>query len=368
MMAEMENSDKQNGSGDNNEAEEGGQDGVPLIFLKESALFGQRRPMPNEWLKHEELYKSIGNVIDISHILGLQRVNGLWRIYLDNLEDKVALMTQGVPLRGRTIPVLRTNPYRADSEITTRVRVKNVPLSADDNQITRVLTLRAIDVISVYREKLRIDGKLTNCATGDRIFIIKSATLKEPLPRFMEFGRFKGRVIHPGQVSGDKSANNRTVKCSKCLEDGHRFSQCENDWTCRACHKSGHKESECTHQEIPTEDPSSSDSSSTESDSEPEESVVDTHSSATCVEEPQTKEHEEPRGRADETAGTPVRRRKKHNKTMAKQGGQTILTDFMTKGDGSDLTPDKGRHAPPGERSPPTPAELLRDNAKKAKS
>ena len=126
-------------------------------------------------------------------------------------------------IKGKTVPVLRTNPNRADSEITTRVRVKNVPLSAEDNQITRVFTLKGIDVISVYREKLRINGKLTNCATGDRIFIIKTLTLKEPLPRFMEFGRFKGRVIHPGQANGDGSTANRPVKCSKCLEDGHRF-------------------------------------------------------------------------------------------------------------------------------------------------
>lgn len=70
--------------------------------------------------------------INATHIEGLQGVPGMWRIYLDNIEDEVALMSEGVTLRGKTIPVLNTNPDRLDSERSTRVRIKNVPLSVDD--------------------------------------------------------------------------------------------------------------------------------------------------------------------------------------------------------------------------------------------
>ena len=48
-------------------------------------------------VKHEEFYKNIGTVINPAHITWVQRVNVLWRIYLDNFDDKVALITQGVP-------------------------------------------------------------------------------------------------------------------------------------------------------------------------------------------------------------------------------------------------------------------------------
>ena len=360
-MAESGNFGGINQSGDNNGVDTEGQNGDPLVFFRESSLFGQRRPTSNEWLKHEELFKSIGTVIDPAHITGLQRVNGLWRIYLDNLDDKVALITQGVPLRGKTMPILRTNPFRADGENTTRVRVKNVPLSADDDQITRVFTLKDIDVITVYREKLRIDGKLTNCATGDRIFTVKSLTLKEPLPTFMEFGQFKGRVIHHGQTYGDKLARNNYVKCSKCLEEGHRFSQCENDWKCRACNKTGHKEAECKQQEIPSDDPDSCDSSGTESDSEAEDPMNDKHST-------EVEKHVEPREPVDEVTKTPKRTKDGKKKSKAKKGVQATLEGFVTKGDGSGSTPDQGRRAPVVTRSPPTPAEELNDNSKKTKS
>lgn len=51
-------------------------------------------------------------------------------------------MAEGVPLRGKTIPVLNTNPQRPDGENIIKVRVKNIPLSADDGVITRVFTLK----------------------------------------------------------------------------------------------------------------------------------------------------------------------------------------------------------------------------------
>lgn len=214
---------------------------VPLVFLKESSLFGDRKPTKSEWLTHTELYMALSDRIDSSHITGLQRVRGLWRIYIDNLNDKVKLMAEGVNLRGKVLPVLNTNPQRPDGEGTVRVRVKNIPLSADDGMITRGLTLRGVDVINVMREKLRINGKLTNCETGDRLVSVKASSLKEPLPNFMVFGLFKARVLHTGQKIGSPPDK----KCSKCLQSGHRLSECENDLVCRKCKMSGHKEIDC---------------------------------------------------------------------------------------------------------------------------
>jgi len=128
--------------------------------MRESDLFGDRRPDRSEWIHHVELYKAIGHKIDVSHITGLQRVRGFWRIYLDNIDDKVTLMAEGVPLRGKSVPVLNTNPDRPDGELTVRVRVKNIPLSVEDGLIKRTITLKGADVISLYREKLRVDVNL----------------------------------------------------------------------------------------------------------------------------------------------------------------------------------------------------------------
>ena len=84
----------------------------------------------------------------------------MWRIYIDNEEDRLSLLVQGLVLRGRQIPLHSQNPYNPDrtQPDTIRIKVGNVPLSADDGQIHRTL-------------KLGVDGKLTNCETGDRLII-----------------------------------------------------------------------------------------------------------------------------------------------------------------------------------------------------
>ena len=79
-------------------------------------------------------------------------------------------------------------PDRSDQ---LRVRIKNIPLSADDSIIVKTLKDEGcILVENPSREKLRVDGKLTNCETGDRIVFVRP--LKEPLPKVIyENGRFQ---------------------------------------------------------------------------------------------------------------------------------------------------------------------------------
>ena len=226
------------------------QDGAPIVFMRERALFGDRRPDKNEWIKHTEMFESLAAQIDPTHLTGLQRVKGLWRIYVDNMEDKICLLAQGIILRGRSIPLLSTNPGRLDGENTLRIRVQDVPLSVDDGIISRTLILKELEVISLMREKLRINGKLVNCETGDRIVTIKASTLKEPLARFMSFAQFTGKVFHPGQDN-----NKKKLKCSKCLEEGHTFKSCLNDWKCTNCFEIGHKQDVCEADYSPVKTP-----------------------------------------------------------------------------------------------------------------
>ena len=136
----------------------------------------------------------------------------------------------------QSMPILQTNPQRLDYEHTVRIRVQNVPVSADDGIITRPLVLRGLDIISSYHEKLRIDYKLTNCETG----IVKALSLKEALPRCMQFGQFKAKVILRGHVL-------KTLKCAKCFEQRYMSRDCTNDWKCNLCMQPGHKRGgECT--------------------------------------------------------------------------------------------------------------------------
>lgn len=330
---------------------------VPLVFFREADLFGERKPTKEEWLMHSELYNAISTNIDASHITGLQRVRGMWRIYLDNVEDKVTLMAEGIPIRGKIIHVLNTNPNRLDGENTVLVRVKNIPLSVDDGIITRVLTLKHIDVISCKREKLRINGKLTNCSTGDRLVTVKSSTLTEPLPNYLNFGQFTGRCIHSGQ-----NKQTRIIKCTKCLEDGHKISQCPNQWACKRCKQFGHKQAECKAplDEAAVETQSEDDDAESESEAPP----VETASSG-----------RKPTSPTPTSSPSKLNSRRKLQKARScsrtrtdKISSQSLIDKFVEKTDKNSETPNKQRTSSTQARSPPTPVETLQERVSKNKT
>jgi hypothetical protein len=59
---------------------------------------------------------------------------------------------EGLNLRGRRVPLHTQNPrnpqrFRPD---TIRIKVKNIPLSADDRQIHRTLTLEGCNIEGTY--------------------------------------------------------------------------------------------------------------------------------------------------------------------------------------------------------------------------
>ena len=142
-------------------------------------------------------------------------------------------------LRGKTIQLYDKNPYVPDRSDQVWVRIKNIPLSVDDSIIVKSLKDNGCELTEdPSREKLRVDGKLTNCETGDRIAFIKP--LKEPLPKVMKIGLFRAVIAHPGQTTSTQKQH-----CGKCLQDTHRTMECMNDWVCRRCSVSGHKSGDC---------------------------------------------------------------------------------------------------------------------------
>ena len=64
------------------------------------------------------------------------------------------------------------------------MRVKSISLSADESIIVKTLQDYGCVLLEPpSREKLRVDGKLTNCETGELIICIKP--VKEPLSKVM---------------------------------------------------------------------------------------------------------------------------------------------------------------------------------------
>lgn len=329
-----QNVNKHGGHGD------GGYGGPPVVFFSERTFFGGRKPSKTEWITMDEMYESIGKVIEPGSIDALQRVQGLWRIYLLTLTDKVTLLTQGASLRGTPIELLHTNPRRLDGEGTTRVRIKNIPLSVDDTVVTHPLILKGLDVISLTRERFRYKGKMTNCKTGDRIVIVNTMSLKEPLPPFMSFGIYTGRIIHNGQPR----KNSKEDKCTKCLQSGHKKAECPNEWMCLSCHVSGHKKGDCP--------------------------VADKHTDTQNVLTDNTAD-DASRGRQVNSASAREKAESSSQPANQKNATSPVRTEVdkqVRKLRSTGATPSRaGRPADLTDRSPPTPAEELNELTKRGR-
>ena len=132
------------------------------------------------------------------------------------------------------------NPYLPhESENALRVLIKDIPLSVHESIILDELEAKNCKINGhVIYPKLRVDGKLTQCLTGDRVLYIDPPT--QPLPRFMRFHSFRARVFHHGQPTTEAN-----VTCSQCLQAGHHRSKCNNEMVCRLCKNVGHMQNVC---------------------------------------------------------------------------------------------------------------------------
>ncbi|CAG2257768.1 CNBP [Mytilus edulis] len=148
------------------------------------------------WITNVEIYKAVGEKVPAECIKGIQRIREMWRIYMDNEEDKLSL---------------------------------------------------GCNIQAFSRERLRIDGKITNCETGDRLVISK--LLEKSIPRNLQIGKYLARIFHSGQPEFQGRPNlvsyEGVKKCHKCLKPGHVMYNCPNDWVCRICNISGHKMIDC---------------------------------------------------------------------------------------------------------------------------
>lgn len=204
------------------------------VFVMHNNIPGENR------VELEEMYKSLSKSVHTKDIHGIQKIGGLWRLYVVERENRIKLITEGLQIRDTSVRVYDKNPYLPhENENATRVLIKDIPLSVHESVIMDEFEKRNYKVNGpIMYPKLRVDGKLTQCLTGDRVVYIDAPT--QPLPRFMQFQNFRARVFHHGQP--DPESN---VTCSRCLQAGHHRSKCSNQVVCRLCKKVGHMQSMC---------------------------------------------------------------------------------------------------------------------------
>jgi hypothetical protein len=74
-------------------------DSVKPIFLVDQDVFGSTKPDRTHWLTNVEIYKAVGSKVPAECIKGIQRIRDMWRIYMDNTEDRITLIVEGLNLR-----------------------------------------------------------------------------------------------------------------------------------------------------------------------------------------------------------------------------------------------------------------------------
>ena len=223
-------------------AEKADRDDVTAQQIRGKPVFVKHRDIPEtvERAFHtEDMYKTLCRTVSSKEISGIQKIKGLWRLYIETQKARIDLITQGLKIRNVQVAVYDSNPFLSHDEDTIRVLVKDIPLSASDTMITDELEKRKYNPVGkIIHQRLRVDGKLTDCLTGDRVLYLKKPS--QSLPRFITFGLFRARVFHPGQLPPESS-----VTCSRCLSVGHHRSNCTKDVICKHCNRSGHIARDC---------------------------------------------------------------------------------------------------------------------------
>lgn len=199
--------------------------------------FKNRDAVPeNQYLSNEEVYLRLIKIINPDYIEAVQKIGGLWRIYINDFQARCRLLAEGLDLGGRCVTIFQYNPFTRPTH--TILRVCDVPLTVHDNDIIRTLREIGADIVGdMTKERLRVGGQLVNCLTGNRRVEIKIP--KEPLPRFVAINNYKAKLFHRGQPQ------TQDVICSHCQEKGHYMANCRNELKCRECKNTGHTHETC---------------------------------------------------------------------------------------------------------------------------
>lgn len=214
-------------------APEGPSPGKP-VFVMNQDIPGERN------VDLQDMYKALCKSVDTKNIVGVQRIGGLWRLYIAERELRIKLITEGLQIRNASVRVYDKNPYLLhENENAVRVVIKDVPLSVHESVIRDGLESANCKIYGpITYPKLRVDGKLTQCLTGDRAVYIDPPP--QPLPRYMHFHSFRARVFHHGQPNSEAA-----ITCSRCLQTGHHRTKCTNQMVCRLCKNTGHIQNSC---------------------------------------------------------------------------------------------------------------------------
>ena len=197
---------------------------VPPLFIKDTDLESRD-------LTPYQMCNFITRVCGGSRLEGVQKINSLWRIYLNDQTARLELyLKDTVLILGKQIKLYDQNPYTLRNQLenlgqsvnTTndKLTIKNIPLSVSNSEIKKMLEENKLTLVSQIKYSCIRDefGQLTNYKNGDRFVYVKP--VDQPIPSKQTVCSFPCTVIHHGKM----------IPCMACAEPGHRI----GDGNCKA--------------------------------------------------------------------------------------------------------------------------------------
>ena len=166
----------------------------------------------------------VTRVIGASKLDGIQKINGLWRVYIKDHATRLQLyLKNSILILGRQVHLHDQNPHTRTFDIDSsgervnsandKLTIKNVPLSVSNEEIRKMLEENKLTLVSPIRYACIRDneGQLTSYKNGDRFVYVKH--VDKAIPPKQTVCSFPCIVVHHGKM----------LPCNACGERGHRM-------------------------------------------------------------------------------------------------------------------------------------------------
>ena len=193
---------------------------VAPVFIKDSDI-GDPTMTPYE------MSNAVITVTSSSKLEGVQKINGLWRIYVKDRVTRLELFCkEKLRVGSKFVNLYDKNPYSSQQQVSSgqripqapqnndKLTIRNLPLSVSNDEIKRMLEDNDVHLVSSIKYGCIRDpqGQLTSYKSGDRYVYVRA--FSPPLPRHQKTGMFHCTLIHHGKEP-----------CLACGEAGHRVGE-----------------------------------------------------------------------------------------------------------------------------------------------
>ena len=186
--------------------------------LSVEPIFLQHKDIPaSDRIRSLDISLEVSKAIGRENVLGSQNVRGIWRLYCKSREKRLELLTKGMALHGKTLPIYEQNPRVTNVDDPSlrveKVTIKDLPLSISNDEVTAFLQGKGVKLTTEprYSKDRDEDGKLTSFLNGDR-YVYATSPIMPVMSSNAVINDQRCRVFHPSQYN----------ICRVCNDAGHK--------------------------------------------------------------------------------------------------------------------------------------------------